>query len=214
MREAEDPSREELTEAVQRIDEALDEETSLRTRTEGLTWILWGLVTLSMVLSFDAAAWIHGGLPPLWGPFLWVPWVVLGAVLTGVLWRSAALSRPELAEARQGGLQTTATYLVFIVLVWFAVVWLPGRLHPDNVAIIAIGTAWTFFGAVDPFGATATGRRVMLTVGVPTMIAGVVVAVLTVTGAIANVNTVATLTSLATTGLLPIVGGVWQATRG
>lgn len=214
MPEEPEPSPAELTEAVERIDEALAEEASLRTRTEGLTWIVWGLVTLPLILTYDATAWMAGSLAGLWAKFLWVPWVALGALLTSVLWRSAALARPGLADARQGGLTQTAAYILFILLVWFAVVWLPGRLHPDNIAIIAIGSAWTFFGALNPFGVTDTGKRVMLAVGMPTMLAGLAVAAGTVGGTIANVNVVATLASLATTGLLPIAGGAWQATRG
>lgn len=214
MPEASGPGEDELAQAVRRIDEALAEEASLRTRTEGLTWIVWGLVTLGLVLTYDATAWMAGSLAGFWTTFLWVPWVGLGALLTGVLWRSAALSRPELAETRQGGLLQTAAYVGFILLVWFAVVWSPGRLHPDNIAIIAIGSAWTVFGAANPFSVTGTGRRVMLATGVPMVLVGLGVGTLTVTGSITNVNAVATLASLATTGLLPIAGGVWQATRG
>lgn len=201
-----------LTEAVHRIDEALAEEGSLRVRTEGLTWILWGLVTAGTVLTFDAVAFAWGIHEP-WFTLLWVPWIVLGAAVTSVLWRSAALSRPGLDEHRQGGVLVSAAYVAFILAVWFPVLWLFPELTSDTIAVLSIGTAWTFFGATNPFNVTATGRRVMTLQGVVILLAGVLLAA-TLPSDAGAANRASTLVNLLVSAGVPILGGAWQATRG
>lgn len=216
MAETGEVTREELTEAVLRIDDALEEETTLRTRTEGLTWILWGLVTAAVVLTFDAVFFMYGGVgavPEPWSTLLWVPWVGIGAALTSVLWRSAALSRPELTERQQGGLLVTAAYIAFIVAVWFLVVWLVPGLNSDTIAVLAIGTAWLFFGVWNPFRVTPTGRRVMILQGMVILSAGILLAA-TLPASQQASNQVATLVNLFASAGVPVVGGAWQATRG
>ena len=66
-------------------------EIGLYRRLEGITWMLWGLVTAGIYFTFAAVA--QGFDPsPAWLSFLWVPWVAAGIIATIRIWRTAHLA--------------------------------------------------------------------------------------------------------------------------
>lgn len=81
----------ELTEEIRRL-EGLHGAFDRRTR--GITWMIWGLILPGIYLSYSyAGATMLAGarLPVLLFLTLWIPWVALGVLVTGALWRSAGL---------------------------------------------------------------------------------------------------------------------------
>jgi hypothetical protein len=70
---------------------------SLRAKTEGLTWIFWGVVAPAIFLTYALAATLAPDAP--WTGLLWLPWASLGLLFTALLWRSTrvAASRPTVS---------------------------------------------------------------------------------------------------------------------
>lgn len=90
---------------------------SLLHRVIGLTWMLWAAVSGGIFVSYEAI-----GIAAPTGPlalaaygFAWVPWVILGAATTTVLWRSLAIVLPR-SPAHGVGVTAVAT-VTFLILV-------------------------------------------------------------------------------------------------
>ena len=82
---------EDLARELQRLENAHD---ALDRRTRGLTWMIWGLVLpgISLTYSYAGNTMQDGATFPMWWFLvLWIPWVLLGAVVSAALWRSAGL---------------------------------------------------------------------------------------------------------------------------
>ena len=77
-------------EAIPLLQRALTYEDSLRSRTEGLTWALWGVV-LGLVFFMYASMGAMGHDAPPWVGFLWIGWFLVGSAITWALWKTAAL---------------------------------------------------------------------------------------------------------------------------
>lgn len=205
--------------ALETIDATLKHEAGLRSRTEGLTWMIWGLVTAGWTLTYDALAWIGRPAPPAWAfDLAWLPWVLAGGVVTTALWRTAALRDPTLEEDRPAGLLVVSGWTAFVVAVWAVLFFgLVGGLGfpgtADTMGLIVLGITWFTFGAVRPVRLTDRGRRVTMLVGLGLFTSGIVTAV-----ALGfdhpHANAVATVVATLTGGLFPILGGLWQALRG
>lgn len=88
--------------ALQTIARATSFESSLRARTSGITWMVWAFVTAGMFVTYSYAGLRYGEDFPLWATQLWIPWVLLGAIATRVIWKSAALAVPVLAKEARG----------------------------------------------------------------------------------------------------------------
>ncbi len=208
-------------EALATISDTVQLEQALRSRTEGVTWMIWGLVFAGYELSFDAAAWLvrPDPFPALVGWVMWLPWVLAGTLVTIALWRTAAVSAPALEERRPAGWLVTAAWVVFVGAAWqgsflllVEPLGLPGT--PETLGSIVIGLAWVLLGVLDPFGVTERGRHVTEVIGLTMIVAGVLVAGLLPHEASAYTNRVATLAIVTVGGLAPVLGGYWQAVRG
>lgn len=206
------------------IDEAIRFEEGLRSRTEGLTWILWGLVNAAIFLSYEAVSTLYygAGAPlatsadpaqqrsPWWVGGLWVPWIAVGAAATYALWRSAALSSDAVRDRPPRHALAVVAYVAFIFVGWaIAVVALPDRAE-SVYPMLGLGTAWIVLAVLDPYRATATGRRVAGVVGVLIISFGVVVALVIP----ADWHNVSGLVAALITGTVPLVAGLWQSLRG
>lgn len=207
--------------ALATISETVQLEHALRSRTEGITWMIWGLIWVGYELSFDAWAWIIRPEPfdPLVGWLMWVPWVLAGTLITVALWRTAAVSVPELEDRRPAGWLVTAAWVLFVGVAWqgsFLLIveplGLPGT--PETLGSIVIGLAWLLFGVLNPFGVTDRGRHVAEVIGLVMIVSGVVVGGMLPHEPSAYTNKIATLTVVPIGGLVPLLAGYWQATRG
>lgn len=206
------------------IDEAIRFEEGLRSRTEGLTWILWGLINAAIFLSYEAVATLYYGADaplattadpaqqrsPWWVGGLWVPWILVGAAATYALWKSAALSSRHVRDRPPRHALAVVAYVAFIFVGWaIALVALPDRAE-SVYPMLGLGTAWVVLAALDPYRATVTGRRVAGAVGVLIVAFGVVVALLVPP----DLHNVSGLSAALVTGAVPLAAGLWQSLRG
>lgn len=151
-----DPMNETMTpsQAARVLTDAAGFERALARRTHGLTLMTWGIVSSGMFVSYGfasllAAAWyVHATL--------WLPWVFLGVLTTSALWRSAALSRPEVSTDwadRRHWLR------MFVVGVGFTLVFAIARPDGPTLPLALLGAAYCVFGVFNVFHAGAPERR-------------------------------------------------------
>lgn len=206
-------------EALAEIDETLDRQAALRSRTEGLTWMIWGLVTAGWTLSYDAIAWIGRPDAPAWAfDLAWLPWILAGGLVTTALWRTAALTDPRLEDERPAGPLVVAGWTAFVIATWtllyFGVVGglgFPGTA--DTMGLIVLGIAWASFGWLRPVRLTDRGSRVSVIVGLVLLAAGLLTAFALGNGH-PSANAIATPIATVVGGGAPLAGGLWQALRG
>lgn len=113
----------------------------LQTRTGGITWMIWAVVTAGIFATYWAAPASVGNRAVLW--FLWLPWVAAGHLLTGALWRSVALTLdlPEDPSERTWW----AVYVFGITALFFVVL---GAYHLVLGEVVSQDVFWLgFFGA-------------------------------------------------------------------
>lgn len=188
-------------EAVETLARASRWEGSLAQRTEGLTWMIWGLAMAGMFVSYGLADALDG--EPIM-PFLWAPWVIAGNLLTWALWRTAALHSTEIAPMRERRRwwAVAAVFLgVFGVMTWV--------MPPQTWAVpmILTGAVWSFMGLLIP-RMSRQGRVVSACVGVGVALAAIALVLLRVPEPVGG--TLAT----ALVGGIPLAGGLWQVLRG
>lgn len=202
------------------IQEASAYEEPLRRRTEGITWMVWGIITSAIFLSYDVfASHFHSfdhttGIEthaPWFIDILWVYWVLVGATLTWAIWRSAALAVP-IAPHRPAGLKVTFFWILAGAAGWALVLILIPNLHPHLTPALALGIMWLTLGALNLQRATPLGRRVLITIGFAILLAGVAVQPLAPApgGDLFALNTARLLVA----ALPPFLGGLWQTLRG
>jgi hypothetical protein len=112
---------------------------SLLHRTVGLTWMMWGLISGGIFVSYEAIGIANpsGALATIEFGFAWLPWVLLGAITTTVLWRSLALVIPRSLGSATG--VTTIATVTFLALVL-------GGLAIVSLANISVsGPSWAMF---------------------------------------------------------------------
>jgi hypothetical protein len=205
--------------ALQTLAASMRHEDALRSRTEGLTWMVWAMAIVPMVLAWPAATAVAGDAPP-WALLVLIPpWFVLGGVASYVLWRTAALADPGLHQRRQAGLRVVLGYAGLSVLVALAgaglaaLGWLP-YTHPDAIAMCYAGIVWMVTGLWNPFGLSAQGRRISRLVGAITFLAALLAMAALPAVPRATADVAAPLLALATLCGLPFAAGAWQALRG
>lgn len=187
------------TDAARVLAEASGYEDALVQRTEGLTVMVWGLVTPGIWLAYAGF-----GTRPI-APFLWVPWVAAGAVTTFFLWRSAALSQPG-ALGRQPGLAFFARWLGFVIVLAASMY----IVRPNSAAgpLVIVGLSWLAMAAFNLWGMSPRGRGVWLVCGSALVLSG---------GALLLLRAgedVGLTVSVLVSGIVPLAAGAYQTTRG
>lgn len=201
--------------AAQTIEKARSYEAPLRRRTEGVTWMIWGVVPAGIQLSFDAVAdyapqggagWVH--------PVILLGWPLVGLLLTFAVWRIAVLDRPSLSRYRWRSVFGAALWLPLayagmgLALAISGIGW-QGAFLP----LVGIGITWLVLGAANVFKATPTGRRTLLLVGVLVLATALgIAAVLDVESSLGR--DVTQLAAIFVAGGVPFLAGLWQTVRG
>lgn len=217
-----------VEDAVATIEQATGYEEALRRRTEGVTWMVWGVVTGGIQMSFTAGRSFFrpfrdaraGGPPPGWyEPLVILGWLAVGVLLTFAVWRIASVSAPKLAPKPR---RTALGGILFIALLYAAIAvlsWLAGGMPEALFPLLAIGAAWLGAGALDVFETTSTGRRTLLVIGAVILAAGAIaVLALPWSGFLPyreelTYDAVSPLVILAGGGV-PFLAGLWQTLRG
>jgi hypothetical protein len=154
-----------VEQAVQTIARVSAYEAPLRRRTEGVTWMVWGLVTAGLVASGSALE--RYGVPfsnPVYElyPFLWL---AAGIVATKAVWSIAGVSLPPTKEGARRTALAIALAIVVTVAVWtVALVAVPISAAPAFI-LIGLATPWVVLGTINPHRATRAGRLAMIASG-------------------------------------------------
>lgn len=203
--------------AAETIEEARSYEEPLRRRTEGVTWMIWGVVTAAIALSYSSIPTYYPGyegVPWFLHGLVTFGWPLVGVAMTYATWRIAVVDTPSLAGRSLRSALSSALWLPLVYVGIGAVFLLGGDRVGEAAGIpIGIGLAWLTLGGLNPFRATATGRRVMLGAGAVTLAGGLAFAPFAAGfphGGYPQMRLVA----LALGGGAPFLGGLWQTLRG
>lgn len=218
MSEAGPATADDLTaeQAVETIQRAQTYEEPLRRRTEGVTWMIWGLVTVGISLGFASIQEFFGstGAPWWYYPLNLFGWVLAGGVFTYALWRIAALGTPSLRPRGRRSALAGLLWLPLVYAAWGLVLLVGPGLHETVIIPASIGITWTFLGGVNAFKATPTGRRVLLAAGLLILVGAAAFAYATA-GQPERIRwTAHTAFLIVVAGGAPFVGGLWQSLRG
>lgn len=195
-------------EAVRALAKAHDWEAALHGRTQGLTWMVWGLATPATFLTYSFAAVlaeVDGATVPAWvWNVLWVPWILAGVIATVALWRAAALAVPgletpgERRRATIGGFVASGVIFTAFLL-----------LQPDSAVLplAVIGAMWMLMASANVWNADLHGRIVGLVVG------GILIASAGAM-ALARIDVASSsVLSIAVSGIVPFAAGLWHIWR-
>jgi hypothetical protein len=171
-------------------------------RIEGMTWMVWGLATAGIWVTLTAMG--RGPMDVLPVMLSWSLWVFAGFALTYALWRSAALSRPDVVQAAAWW-----TYVAKVAGIALALALLHFIIEPTTPAyplaltgflwimLALLGRRWSHLGKTT---ATAIGGLVILGgFALPFMF---------------NEMEDLMLAAALIGGIVPVLGGLYQTLRG
>lgn len=150
----------------------------LQARIHGLTWMVWGLVAPAIFMTYAFAATDIADLPSdahvPWFGILWLPWAVVGLVLTVLLWRSVGFVLPGKGlTGRELALHAGFFLVGTIGLVILSIVAeLP--VYPPTIVLTGIGLVTAVLGTRDAFAGNVWEGTVQAAVGA--LLMGVAVA--------------------------------------
>lgn len=194
--------------AVRALSKAQSWEDALRSRTAGLTWMVWGLATPATFVTYAFVAVLselEGLRVPGWAwSLLWVPWVGMGVVATVALWRSAALAVPGL-DAPRDRRRAMVGGIVGSILLFGAFL----LLQPPSAVLPlgAIGAMWMLMALANVWNADREGRAVGVVVGGTLVAAAAAMALLRAPVEVSSVL------SILVSGVVPFAAGLWHLAR-
>ncbi len=137
-------------EAASWLREMEGEDSRLQARVHGLTWMLWGVVASAIFLTYAYAARTLTvetyGLPPMSFGFLWVPWAVLGLLLTWFLWRSVGFVIPDRALTGRELAVHAGLFLVATAGLAYAAIGAGLLIYPPILALAGVGLVTSGLG--------------------------------------------------------------------
>lgn len=188
-------------EAAATLARAAGYEDPLRQRTEGLILMVWGLVTSAMFVTYGLAG-VLGAREWVFAT-LWLPWVAVGVVMSGTIWRTACLSRPERMLQAPSRPLLRVLGLSAAIGVVYAVAQPDGPTLPLGIT----GAAWVALGAANLFRDSQRGRLLWVASGAVLLAAAAALAAADAPVAVAGTAGIA-LPAVAAVG-----AGAWQALR-
>ena len=189
-------------EAARALVEASRYEDALAERTAGITWMVWGIATPAIFLTYAFASVLGGR--GWWMSLLWIPWVVMAVATTVSLWRSAALAAPALASGSSSWFWVRL--FAFTGAIWLLFV----ALAPEGpeAPLIIVGAMWAGMGVVNLWQGSTMSRIVSVAAGAPLVLAGALLAF-----ADAPIE-VSGITGFVVSAAAPFLAGLYQTLRG
>jgi hypothetical protein len=193
-------------------------EVGLYRRTEGLTWMFWGLITAGIYFTYSTVGASYGDVPPsVWFEFLWAPWVAAGIAATVALWRSIHLAAQVPLGLRKG-LRETLPWVSIYGLLFVLGFFLYARLG-DDWTLREPGYVMVLLALASGIVAMATtctrsARRMILTVAILALAAALALATVVPYADATALYMVQTLTGVAVLGGGWFLGGLWLTLRG
>lgn len=171
-------------------------------RTEGMTWMVWGLATAGIWVTLTAMS--RGPMSLLPMTLSWSAWVLAGFALTYSLWRSAALVRPDTIQTPPWW-----TYLLKVAGIALAIALLHYVIQPTTPAypLALMGFLWMALAFLSRRW-SRLGKITTLAIGGLVIIGGFTLPY--ITSAMDDMMLGAALIG----GIVPIVGGFYQTLRG
>jgi hypothetical protein len=120
----------------------------LERRTSGITWMIWGIATAAIFMSYNFLGVLVEFVNPgamYFMPLAWMPWVAMGVVATRAVWKSANVMVPNLGNRREG----IWIGVAFFVLSFFGFMltgMTGGRFTEPAVFLGIVGLVSLFFG--------------------------------------------------------------------
>lgn len=188
-------------------------EMGLYQRTEGVTWMVWGLVTAGLYASFGMARGASATMAD-WTQFLWAPWIAAGVTATIVLWKTAHLAAhriPVGPHRYRSMLYFVVYFLVFWVGFFLYHRWGVGNLREPGLIMGLLALAPSLVVFVTP--ATTNARRMVVAVSVVVVAAAVALAFRTYPSA-DDAYAVQTVAGAVCVGGGWFLGGLWLTTKG
>lgn len=170
-------------EALASIAEISRRDDALRARTEGLTWVIWGMGNAGAALTYTSLA--PDGVLAWWMPPLAALWILASVLVTVGLWRSAAVPfRPGFSFRR--GLALFLVWPLLLGAISMGIVTLAGWENVAQAKLVATGLLLLGFAAFNPLHFTRTGRLTAAGLGVVALAFGAGAFALGLTGATAT----------------------------
>lgn len=151
-------------------------------RTEGTTWIVWGLVTAGIFFTYSTFAQGLDGEFAWYLAFLWVPWIAAGLVASAFMWNAAHVKAPP-PEVRAKGIREMVTVTLFFLAMFFlgftiyqGLVEDRSGLREPGMAHGILGLASIGFGFLPRPRCSPGARRMVTVVGVLNIVAVLVLA--------------------------------------
>lgn len=176
-------------------------EDRIQHRTEGMTWMVWGLVTAAIWVTFQALS--RGPMTLATMTLAWAPWILAGFALTHALWRSASLASPAVHRPAWW------TYLAKLGGIAAGIVLLSYVIHPQTPAypLAIMGMFWIATALLNRRW-SKLGKATSIVIGALVILGGLALPLLT--GDMGAMM----LGAAAIGGAVPLAGGFWQTLRG
>lgn len=184
-------------------------------RAEGVTILVWGLIStiilLLNVMFSDLYGFMHrGGWREAVAGWYWAPLALLGVMATIAVWRIAEVSAHVPAGRRRSWKFLVSAAVAMAGLTVLLLIGTP--VAQAGFAVASVGLIWLVIGIFDLTHATPTGRRSILLVGTAIVLAGVIYGLM-----IGGNNDLGwryfSRVATPVAGGVPTLVGLWQALR-
>jgi hypothetical protein len=183
------------TDAARIFADAKQWDKQLQHRTEGISWMVWGLAVGSYATGLPFLAQLNIPFPFMF--FSWVPWIGGAALINYALWRSASLTQHDIPRPSAWSYAwKTLIVLVLLLLLHFVV-------KPMTMAIpvATIGIAWIAMASIVRWY-SPEGRRLGYIIGSIVVLGGLLIGFLPMlTGMMVGTAIV---------GLVPLLAGLYH----
>lgn len=191
-------------------------EVGLYQRTEGIMWMLWGLVTAGIYFTYATMGQALENFPE-WAPFLWMPWVAAGVTATYSLWRSAHLTVPSEKSKKEGLRDMWISGGLFM-----AVMFLGGMIfgiYGDRFTLLEPAYFQILMGVASFAMAflarnSEAGRRMLVAVGILSVATALAAGVVVPYASVGQAYMVQTLVGVAAVGGGWFAGGLYLTVKG